>query len=181
MDYEYKCVGAPERPRRSRRAKTPSDRVARAMEKIIQEEAVNGWEYMRTDLVPVIEKSSILGRTQEVHRAVLVFRRDLEARQASASDRSKARPRDGSTELFSGSASRRRQPGVRRAPAEEPAEPLRDAEPVAATAQAETVETPPRRPRAVPAEEPIRLTADDRADVAADPRDRDRAPPSGLG
>ncbi len=75
MSYEYKCVGAPEKARRIRGARTRTDRVAGAMEELINEEAVNGWEYLRTDLVPVEEKAGFFSRAQEVHRAVLVFRR----------------------------------------------------------------------------------------------------------
>ena len=76
MAYEYKCVGAPEKGKRKRGAKTRSDRVANAMEITIQEQAVDGWEYLRTDLVPIEERSGFLGRTHEVHRAVMVFRRE---------------------------------------------------------------------------------------------------------
>lgn len=75
MDYEYKCVAAPEKARRRRGAKTRSARVAMAMEDILKAESGGGWEYQRTDLLPVEEKSGLFGRTQEVHRAVLVFRR----------------------------------------------------------------------------------------------------------
>jgi hypothetical protein len=50
--------------------------VALAMQEIIDTEAVDGWEYLRTDLVPVEEKASFFSRTQEVQRAVLIFRRD---------------------------------------------------------------------------------------------------------
>jgi hypothetical protein len=78
MSYEYKCVGAPERPKRQRGVRGRSDRVALAMQEIIAGEAVDGWEYMRTDLVPVEEKAGLFSRTHEVHRAVLVFRRELE-------------------------------------------------------------------------------------------------------
>lgn len=73
--YEYKCVGAPERARRKRGAKTRTDRVAHAMQDIINAEAVDGWEYQRTDLVPIEERSGFLGRAVEAHRAVLIFRR----------------------------------------------------------------------------------------------------------
>ena len=76
MTFEYKCVGGPERPKRLRGTWSRSDRVALAMQDIINAEAVDGWEYLRTDLVPVEEKASFLGRTQEVHRAVLIFRRE---------------------------------------------------------------------------------------------------------
>lgn len=75
MTFEYKCVGAPERPKRLR-GSSRSDRVAMAMQEIIDAEAVDGWEYMRTDLVPVEEKPGFFSRTQEVHRAVLIFRRN---------------------------------------------------------------------------------------------------------
>ena len=81
MGYEYKCVGAPEKGKRKRGAKTRSDRVANAMEITIQAEAVDGWEYLRTDLVPCEERSGLFGRSHEVHRAVMVFRRAL-AREA---------------------------------------------------------------------------------------------------
>jgi len=60
MDYEYKCVGGPERGKKAKSAKTRSDRVAVAMEEIIADEATDGWEYLRTDLVPVEEKTSFL-------------------------------------------------------------------------------------------------------------------------
>lgn len=80
--YEYKCVGAPEKAKRSRGAKTRTDRVAHAMQELINREAVNGWEYLRTDLLPVEEKSGLFSRSSEAHRAVLVFRRSVgEARR----------------------------------------------------------------------------------------------------
>ena len=79
MDYEYKCVAAPEKARRRRGAKTRTARVAGAMEDILKAEAVDGWEYQRTDLIPVEEKSGMFSRAHEVHRAVMVFRRALQA------------------------------------------------------------------------------------------------------
>lgn len=78
MSFEYKCVGAPERPKRQRGVRGRSDRVALAMQEIIAAEAVDGWEYQRTDLVPVEEKYGLFSRAHEVHRAVLVFRRELD-------------------------------------------------------------------------------------------------------
>jgi hypothetical protein len=76
MAFEYKCVGAPERPKRLRGTRSRSDRVALAMQEIISAEAVDGWEYLRTDLVPVEEKAGFFSRTQEVNRAVMIFRRE---------------------------------------------------------------------------------------------------------
>ncbi|MEM8698409.1 MAG: hypothetical protein AAGF44_04525 [Pseudomonadota bacterium] len=77
MSYEYKAVGGPERGRRRRGAKTRSDRVAVALEEIIAREAIDGWQYLRTDLIPVEERRGWLGRVQEIHRSVMVFRREL--------------------------------------------------------------------------------------------------------
>lgn len=75
MRIEYKTVGAPERSKRKKGAKTRSDRVAAAMEEILLQEAQDGWTYLRTDLIPVEERSGWLGRAREVHRAVMVFQR----------------------------------------------------------------------------------------------------------
>lgn len=84
MGYEYKCVGAPERAKRRRGAKTRSDRVAAAMQDVIAAESKDGWEYQRTDLIPMEEKAGLLSRSHEVHRAVLVFRRALAGAQPVA-------------------------------------------------------------------------------------------------
>lgn len=90
MEYEYKCVAAPEKARRRRGARTRTDRVAGAMEDILKTEAVDGWEYQRTDLLPVEEKSGWFGRSHEVHRAVLVFRRAKAGMRPAAVDRLEA-------------------------------------------------------------------------------------------
>lgn len=85
MAIEYKTVGAPHRGRRKRGAKTRSDKVAAAMSEVLDREAVDGWQYLRTDLIPIEERRGWFGRTQEVHRAVMVFERDTEAGKAAPS------------------------------------------------------------------------------------------------
>ena len=77
MVYEYKCVGAPERGKRRRGGISRSECVAQAMEETLAAEARDGWEYVRTDLLPVEERAGWFGRTQEVHRGVMVFRRPV--------------------------------------------------------------------------------------------------------
>lgn len=84
MEYEYKCIAAPEKARRRRGAKTRTDRVALAIEEILQAECKGGWEYLRADLIPVEEKNGIFSRTQEVHRAILIFRRAVGSQAAAA-------------------------------------------------------------------------------------------------
>ena len=78
MTYEYKTVGAPEKGKRKRGLRSQSDRVAAAFDEILQDEVVDGWEYLRTDLLPVIESAGWFKRGHEVHRAVMVFRRPLD-------------------------------------------------------------------------------------------------------
>ena len=77
MSFEYKTVGAPEKGKRKRGARTSSDRAAAAFEAILEEEATDGWEYLRTDILPLTERRGWFGGTHEVHRAVMVFRRPL--------------------------------------------------------------------------------------------------------
>ncbi len=81
MKYEYKTVGAPEKGKRKRGLRNQSDRVAAAFEEILLVEAVDGWEYQRTDLLPVMENAGWFKRGHEVHRAVMVFRRPLDKAQ----------------------------------------------------------------------------------------------------
>ena len=77
MTYEYKIVGAPEKGKRKRGARSASDRVAAAFEDILAREAKDGWEYQRTDLLPIVERPGLFSRRQELHRAVMVFRRKI--------------------------------------------------------------------------------------------------------
>lgn len=79
MTYQYKIIGAPERGLKKRGARSGSERIAAAMQEIIAEYALDGWEYMRTDMVPCVESGGLFSRSREVQRAVMVFRRDMRA------------------------------------------------------------------------------------------------------
>lgn len=81
MSMQYKCVAAPERAPKRKGAKTRTERVAACVEDVIAEQAVDGWEYVRTDLFPVEESGGWFSRRQEVHRAVMVFARDPSRRR----------------------------------------------------------------------------------------------------
>jgi len=104
MRFEYKTVGGPERGRKRRGARTVADRVAAAMQEIIEAETVDGWEYLRTDLIAVEERSGLFARRQTMHCPVLVFRRALP-------ERAPASPQTGGG---------RAEPRVNAAPASEP-------------------------------------------------------------
>jgi hypothetical protein len=75
MRWEYKVVGAPERAGRHRGARTGSERAAAELAGLIEAHAVDGWEYDRTEILPVRERRGMLSQPVETHRAVVVFRR----------------------------------------------------------------------------------------------------------
>ena len=74
MRYEYKVIPAPERGEKARGAKGAEGRFAAAVERIMNDLALRGWEYMRSDTLPSEERSG-LTQTQVVWRNLLVFRR----------------------------------------------------------------------------------------------------------
>lgn len=71
----YRCVPAPRRAKKAKGQKTPAEALAAAMEAAIAAEAAQGWEYLRTDLVPMEAKSGVFGPVTETHQGVMVFRR----------------------------------------------------------------------------------------------------------
>lgn len=73
--WRYKCVAAPRRPKLTREHRVPADALAAAMQAAIEAETAAGWEYLRTDLVPMEAKTGWFGPVAETHQAVLVFRR----------------------------------------------------------------------------------------------------------
>lgn len=74
-DYTYKCVAAPRRAKKSREHRSPAEALAAAVEAAIAEQAAAGWDYLRTDLVPMETKSGWMGPVTETHQGVMVFRR----------------------------------------------------------------------------------------------------------
>ena len=92
--YTYKCVAAPRRAKKSRDHRTPADALVAAFEAAIAEQAAAGWEYLRTDLVPMEAKSGWMGPVSETHQGVMVFRRRVAAAARLDSDDDRpARPR----------------------------------------------------------------------------------------
>lgn len=115
MSFEYKTVGAPEKGKRKRGARTLSDQAAAAFEEILEAEATDGWEYLRTDILPLIERRSWLGARHEAHRAVMVFRRPLKREQpfrAISSDEEDLHLRAVPAPAPEQSRARRREPDV---------------------------------------------------------------------
>jgi len=72
--YEYRVVPAPVRGEKARGLKTTADRFARAMTTLMNEMAVDGWEYLRAETLPCEERKGLTGKTV-TDQHVLVFRR----------------------------------------------------------------------------------------------------------
>lgn len=95
-DYTYRCLPAPRRAKKTREHRSPADAFVAAMEAAIAEQAAQGWEYLRCDLVPMETKNGWFSAATEIHQGVLVFRRPAAAAsprfEAPAEPRGAARP-----------------------------------------------------------------------------------------
>jgi hypothetical protein len=74
--YEYKVVAAPRKGLKAKLAKTSEDRFAHALATVMNEQAKDGWEYLRTDTLPCEERKGLTGRAT-VYQNMLVFRREV--------------------------------------------------------------------------------------------------------
>ncbi|ADO42860.1 cell division protein FtsZ [Ketogulonicigenium vulgare] len=74
MSFEYRVIPAPRRAEKYRGAKTTEDRFTRTIEGLMNEMAVDGWEYQRADSLPCEERRGLTGHTT-VYQTILVFRR----------------------------------------------------------------------------------------------------------
>jgi hypothetical protein len=75
MAFEYKVVPAPTKGQKAKGVKGVEERFAYALEALMNELASDGWEYLRADTLPSIERSGLTGSITE-WRNLLVFRRE---------------------------------------------------------------------------------------------------------
>lgn len=80
---EYKVIPAPTRGRKSPEAKTPEGRFALGVEDTLNEMAQAGWQYLRSDILPSVERHG-LASSQTVYRSVLVFQRETHPAEPAA-------------------------------------------------------------------------------------------------
>lgn len=92
-EFKYKTVAAPRRAKKARGVKGADAQLAHNMGEIISREAADGWEYLRTDSLPVEEGGGMFSRGQVTWRAVLVFRRPVQT-QEQAAQAQEFEPRD---------------------------------------------------------------------------------------
>ena len=77
--YEYKVIPAPDRGLRVRGARSGADRFAAAVAERMNAMAREGWEYVRSDLLPCEERTGLTLKSQTVYHNLLVFRRQVAA------------------------------------------------------------------------------------------------------
>ncbi|MFP7571348.1 DUF4177 domain-containing protein [Marivita sp. S2033] len=74
--FEYKVIPAPTKGIKAKGVKAPEDRFALGIEQAINELAVQGWTYHRSDVLPSEERQGLTGTITQ-WRTLLVFRRAL--------------------------------------------------------------------------------------------------------
>lgn len=78
MRYEYKVVPSPTKGLKAKNAKTVEERFASAIEESLNGKAATGWEFLRAETLPSVERQGLTG-SRTVFQTVLVFRRRAEA------------------------------------------------------------------------------------------------------
>lgn len=74
--FEYKVVPAPKRGLRTKGVKRAEDRFALAMSTTLNQLGAEGWDYVRTDILPSEERAGLASK-QTVYHNLLIFRREL--------------------------------------------------------------------------------------------------------
>jgi hypothetical protein len=74
LNYEYQVIPAPRRAAKSKSAGSIEDRFALALSQKMNEMGREGWEYVRTDTLPMDERAGLTG-TKTSYVNMLVFRR----------------------------------------------------------------------------------------------------------
>lgn len=73
--FEYKVIPAPFSGKRAKGVKGADGRFANALSESINELASAGWEYVRAESLPSVERKGLMRKRQEAYQNVLVFRR----------------------------------------------------------------------------------------------------------
>lgn len=81
--FEYKVVPAPKRGLKAKGIKGTPARFANALQLVMNDLGAQGWEYQRTDTLPVEERVGLTKKSTSFQN-MLVFRRALEIQRAEA-------------------------------------------------------------------------------------------------
>ncbi len=72
--FEYKVIPAPSKGRKAPGVKGAEARFAFGVQEVMNEMGAEGWQYLRSDLLPSEERQGLTS-SQTVYRSVLVFQR----------------------------------------------------------------------------------------------------------
>ncbi|MBV1863019.1 MAG: DUF4177 domain-containing protein [Rhodobacteraceae bacterium] len=75
QSFEYKAIAAPTRARKFKGVKGTAAQFAMVLSELMNEMASDGWEYLRSDSLPVDEKAGLLKARVETYHTMLIFRR----------------------------------------------------------------------------------------------------------
>jgi hypothetical protein len=84
--FEYKVIPAPLSGKRAKGVKGADGRFANALSETINELAQGGWEYIRAESLPSIERKGMMRKRHEAYQNVLVFRRMTDAEPIDDAD-----------------------------------------------------------------------------------------------
>ncbi len=80
--YEYKVVPAPTKAPRVKGLKGTDQKFATALASLMNELGADGWEYQRSDTLPVEERQGLTGKTTTFQN-MLIFRRKIAPKVAT--------------------------------------------------------------------------------------------------
>ena len=91
-ELDYKTVTAPRRLRKVKGVKGADELLAYTIGELIEEQAAEGWRYLRADRFVVEEKTGFFSSVKTVERTVLVFARERRRRTQAAAQASYDQP-----------------------------------------------------------------------------------------
>lgn len=102
--FEYKVVPAPKRGLKAKGIKGSEARFANALQTVMNELGAEGWEYQRTDTLPLEERQGLTGKATSFQN-MLIFRRALTMQTVDdvplIQDQSEEQPQDTQEERVS--------------------------------------------------------------------------------
>ena len=75
-NFEYKVIPAPTAGKKANGVKGADGRFANALAEEINNLAKTGWEYLRSESLPSVERLGFMRKRREVYQNILVFRRE---------------------------------------------------------------------------------------------------------
>jgi len=84
--FEYKVIPTPRRPRRAKGVKGAPARFANVLTETINSEAADGWEFYKTETLPMEARPGLFRAVVESFQSVIVFRREIVEMTADVSE-----------------------------------------------------------------------------------------------